>query len=638
MIDTDRPDIFRHIEQKFGSPYTGRVAAYGTIQSLAFIDDCAGGLCTKWEWEHHPEKFTEARRMKSKDDIDPANPYTLAKVSAIKNLYKQNEEAAKEKYPELFYYYDGLIGTRVSQSIHPAGIVISPLVLDEEYGIFNKDGERCLLLGMEELHEVGAAKFDFLILKTVTVIRDCYALMNQKPPRMHEINWDDQKVWASMAKDANSIFQFESGFAAESMKKFRPKSILELSLLTAALRPSAASFRDQFLSRVPHRNPSSLIDKLLKNNLGYLMFQEDTIRFLQEICGLSGSEADNIRRAIGRKQRDRLEAALPKILDGYCSKSDKPRDTAEKEAKEFLQILEDSASYQFNYAHACEYCLLSYMCGYLRYYHPLEWIAAFMKNAANDDDLKTGKQMAKDRGIIFTRPEFGQDNRTYFIDHEHKSISDSIASIKGVGEKDAEAILKIYNGGGYACFTDLLALMILEEGALNKTVIFTLIMGDYFRRFGSRGKLLHLYDEAFNGKHKLNKNLKSFSDRVAWIAMEESRTPESELSLQQIVEFELKAYGEPMTVMPDATNTYIVIDVDAKYSPKVTMYNLSRGTKGLMKVRKPYFNKNQLSVGDIVEIIRWHPEQAYSFANGQRTVKPGVTDLWMDEYRQKNLA
>lgn len=76
-------------------------------------------------------------------------------------------------------------------------------------------------------------------------------------------------------------------------------------------------------------------------------YQEDTIKFLQQICGLSGSDADEVRRAIGRKQKERLEAALPSILDGYCDKSEKPRAEAEQEAKEFLQVIEDSASYQF---------------------------------------------------------------------------------------------------------------------------------------------------------------------------------------------------------------------------------------------------------------------------------------------------
>lgn len=78
-----------------------------------------------------------------------------------------------------------------------------------------------------------------------------------------------------------------------------------------------------------------------------MIYQEDTIKFLQQVCGLSGSDSDNIRRAIGRKQKDRLDKAMPDILNGYCSKSPKPREVAEKEAKEFLQIIEDSASYQF---------------------------------------------------------------------------------------------------------------------------------------------------------------------------------------------------------------------------------------------------------------------------------------------------
>ena len=121
-------------------------------------------------------------------------------------------------------------------------------------------------------------------------------------------------------------------YAFKSLKQFRPTSIFDMSLVTACIRPSGTSYRDDLLAHKVHHNPSEIIDDLLKDNLGYLIYQEDTIKFLQQICGLSGSAADNIRRAIGRKQRDRLEAALPSILDGYCSKSDKPREEAENEA------------------------------------------------------------------------------------------------------------------------------------------------------------------------------------------------------------------------------------------------------------------------------------------------------------------
>ena len=120
-----------------------------------------------------------------------------------------------------------------------------------------------------------------------------------------------------------------------------------MSLVTAALRPSGSSYRDKLMKKEFHKNPSTIIDDMLADNYGYLIYQEDTIKFLKDICGLSGSEADNIRRAIGRKQKDRLDAAMPSILEGYCKTSDQPREKAEQEAREFLQIIEDSANYQF---------------------------------------------------------------------------------------------------------------------------------------------------------------------------------------------------------------------------------------------------------------------------------------------------
>ena len=204
------------------------------------------------------------------------------------------------------------------------------------------------MLDMENIHDfTGLAKYDFLILKTVQVIRDACRYMNKPYPQTHEIDWDDKEVWADMIKNPSGIFQFEGAFAFESLKKFIPKSIFDMSIVTACIRPSGSSYREALLNRRIHKNPSAIIDDLLKENLGYLIYQEDTIKFLQQICGLSGSEADNIRRAIGRKQKDRLDKAMPSILEGYCKKSSQPRERAEQEAKEFLQIIEDSASYQF---------------------------------------------------------------------------------------------------------------------------------------------------------------------------------------------------------------------------------------------------------------------------------------------------
>lgn len=332
-IESDRPAIFKYITERFGSDKTARVASFGTMQSKGVMDDVGRHLAKKWAESH---------------DGNADNPWSLQQIAKIKNEFEADPERTKAKYRELFYYYDGLIDTKISQSVHPAGMVISPITLVDNYGFFDKDGDNCLMLDMENIHDfTGLAKYDFLVLKTVQVIRDTCNYLGTAYPKTHEINWDDQEVWTDMCRSSSGLFQFEGNFAFDSLKKFQPQSIFDMSLVTACIRPSGASYRDDLLARKVHKNPSEMIDELLKDNLGYLIYQEDTIKFLQQICGLSGSSADNIRRAIGRKQKERLDAAMPDILEGYCSKSPQPREIAEQEAKEFLQIIEDSASYQF---------------------------------------------------------------------------------------------------------------------------------------------------------------------------------------------------------------------------------------------------------------------------------------------------
>ena len=348
-VESDRPAIFKYITERFGADKTARVAAYGTSQAKGTIDDIGRHLAKKWS-EEHPGVGTiqgVSGRQDTYLDDTAENPWSLPKIAKIKSEFDTDEERTRKKYPELFYYFDGLVGTKVSQSVHPAGMVISPITLDDNYGVFNKDGELCLMMDMEEAHEVGVAKYDFLVLKTVQVIRDTCRYLGKPYPKTHEINWNDEAVWGDMIRCPYGIFQFEGKFAYDSLKRYRPHSIFDMSLVTACIRPSGASYRDELLAKKPHHNPSKIIDKLLENNLGYLVYQEDIIAFLQQICGLTGSEADNVRRAIGRKDADRLQKALPQILEGYCEKSDQPRDIAEGEAKEFLQIIEDASSYMF---------------------------------------------------------------------------------------------------------------------------------------------------------------------------------------------------------------------------------------------------------------------------------------------------
>lgn len=493
VIESDRPAIFKYIIERFGIEKTARVAAYGTLQAKATIDEIGRCLARRWDesakkspvWNDHEGQYFD----KAVDE----NPWSLKKISKIKEEFEANEERTKEKYPELFYYFDGLVGTKVSQSVHPAGMVISPITLDDNYGTFDKDGETCLLMDMDEAHEVGVAKYDFLVLKTVQVIRDTCDYIGIPYPKSHEIDWWDEAVWDSMAQNLTAIFQFESTFAADCFKKFKPRSILDMCLVTAVIRPSGASYRNDLLSRKIHKNPSEMIDNLLKDNLGYLIYQEDTIMFLQQICGLTGSEADNIRRAIGRKQKDRLDAAMPSILEGYCSKSEKSREEAELEAKDFLQVIEDSSSYQFGKNHSLGYCLLGYLCAYYRHYYPLEFLTSFLNNAANDDDIYNGTSYANRVGIQISMPKWGFSKGEYFFNKEKNVIAKGLSSIKFMGQKIADELYHLAENGRHERFIDILR-DLDRNSSLDSRQLDILIKLDFFSDFGNQRELLRIND------------------------------------------------------------------------------------------------------------------------------------------------
>lgn len=475
IFKEDRPKVYQHIIDTFGEEKTAYVFAVGTIADKGTIDTIGGALAKRWK-KKHP------------DEVD--NPYSLDKIATIKEQYDNDPERCKADYPDIFYYFDGLVNVNKSQSMHPAGMIISPVNLSETYGTFyDTEGHKILCLDMDNSHDVGLAKYDILGLRTVGIIDRCCKLLNRPFLRSYEVNFNDKAVWEDMIKSPIGVFQFEDDYAFSLLKKFNTQSIEDMCLVTACVRPSGASYRDKLISRTPNKNPSQIIDDMLANNLGYLVYQEDTIRFLQEICGFSGSEADTVRRAIGHKDAQKLQEAIPKIMDGYCAKSDKPREIAEQEAKTFLQIIEDSSSYQFGYNHSVGYSILGYYCAYLRKYYPLEFITAFFNCSDTEEDFTNGAILAKERGIKIRSPKFRHSKADYFFDKESNSIYKGVMSIKYLSENVANELYELrdnqYNNFG-ECLIDI------SKTSINARQLDILIKLDFFSEFGNQRELLQI--------------------------------------------------------------------------------------------------------------------------------------------------
>lgn len=584
---SDRDKVYNYMINLFGEEYTDYILAIGTVSDKGTIDEIGRALSRK-----HPDN----------------SEFSLASIAEIKMEYERDPESAQNNHPEIFYYFNGILNTAVSQSMHPAGMVVSPITLADNYGEMYRDGKKIIQIDMDCVHDVSLVKYDILGLKNVEVIKDTCASVGIDYPLSYQVNWSDQDVWDDMLKSPCGIFQFEGEYAFSMLKQFRPKSIFDMSLVTAALRPSGASYRNQLMAKKINNNPSEIIDKLLKENYGYLVYQEDTIKFLQQICGLSGSEADNIRRAIGRKQKDRLDATLPSILEGYCRMSTQPRNVAEEEAKAFLQIIEDSASYQFGYNHSVSYCMIGYLCAYLRYYYPIHFITAYLNNANNDDDIVQGLNLAKEYGIKVLPPTFGKSIDKYFIDEKTNSIYKGIASIKYLNDKVSQELYQLAKNNQHTSFIDLYK-DILFTTSTNSRQMEILIKCDYFKTFGNVDKLLYLLEECKSGKHRLTKTLKdaTVQKRIELLKeLEESEYEGTQLNEIDIIRFKMKNGIDYKAPRDNYTNREFVV-CDIKYfkknnKAKATLYQLTTAKTLDVKFKTVVTKDDSLEIYDYIRV------------------------------------
>lgn len=275
--EEDRYKIYDYIIDRFGKEKTGYVLALGTMAAKNTIATICRALCVK----NHDEK------------------YNLEIMEQIKHEYDADSDMARQKYPEVFYYFDGLVDCVVSQSQHPAGIIASPVNLYDFCGAFlGSEGQQILPLDMDCCHDVGLIKYDILGLKTVGVIDKTCKMIGKYFPRVDEIDFNDQAVYEDMNKNPATVFQFESSFAADCFKKMQCHSVFDISLVNACIRPSGTSYRDKLLMKELNDTGSDIVNELLSDSYQYLVYQEQINLFLSKICGFSGSDSDEVRRCI----------------------------------------------------------------------------------------------------------------------------------------------------------------------------------------------------------------------------------------------------------------------------------------------------------------------------------------------------
>lgn len=691
----DRQKVYEYIISRFGNNNVSRILTLGTVQDRGSIDILAKGLDYKdldkvkqikntfdESFNKYEKLINENFDLSEMEDVTSKSPTfddhdiyikRLNNKETIKalNECKETWDRLRNENKDLFYYFDGLKGTVISKGMHAAGMIGSPITLYDNLGVVYKDGdESCPIssCAMKAVDSLNYVKFDILGLKTMGVIQDTYRLAGVPYRYAYQMDWNDDKVWNDMIRCNSGIFQFEGDYAHELLKTAvnsriknnKHSDINLMSMVNAALRPSGKSYRQRLVDGKINTNPSKEIDTLLENNQGFLIFQEDTIKFLTDICGFSGAEADTTRRAIGKKDVVLLNEQLPKILDGYCKNSSSERSKAEEEAKQFIQIISDSSDYQFGYNHSTGYSMVGYMAAYCRTYHTIEFITSYFNWCKKDEDYANGMRMVEEYGINLFPPTFRKSKGGYYFDKESNSIYKGIGSIKDMNNKVGDDLYELRNNT-YKTFTHLL-FDIKEKTSINSKQLDILTKINFFAEFGDINKLL-ICISRFNllyGKQQLKRekaieyNLphEIVSNRALNVSDKtytKVNTNELLIDLELMCEYEKASMGEIIRYQTELLGyvsivdklykgNVVILDADTKYSPKLKVYALANGNTMEVKIDKKTYTRNIVGVGDIIKIDSFYykPQQRRN-EDGKWEDIPDTKVLWLSEYHKVKL-
>ncbi len=423
-----------------------------------------------------------------------------------------HEESARKKYPDVFKYVDIVSGTIVSIGTHPSGVLISDLPIEQTVGLcsVSTSDYPVSMINMKELDDLMYVKLDILGLDNIGVINETCKMLGIKRLTPDNTDMDDMDVWQSIRNNTTLIFQWESGSAQQYIKKFMSNETLQrakskipnfsmlkwMSFGNGLLRPACASFRDSVAQGEFYDNGFDALNEFLAPEAGRIAMQETIMQFLVKFCGYSAAESDNVRRAIAKKKG--TETLLPEIerrfIEFAPAHYEITKERCAEVIKPFLQIILDASAYGFSWNHSDAYSAIGYICGYLRYYYPLEFLTAAL-NIFGDNTEKTADiiNYASSVGIHVTLPKWGLSKGEYFFDKERRMIAKGLTSIKYMSAGLADELYDLAAKNHYTYFMDLLK-DLDEQTSINARQLDILIKLDFFSDFGNQRELLRMVD------------------------------------------------------------------------------------------------------------------------------------------------
>ena len=508
-----RDDVIKYVQKKYGYENVAQIITFGSFQPRVALRDVGRVLQIPYEQVDQICKLIP---------FNPANPIGLEEV--VKNEVKIKKSIENDdNIKKLFSISMKIEGLLRHASTHAAGVVISDKPLNETLPLYRdpRSNFPVTQFSMKYVEKAGLVKFDFLGLKTLSVIQRTCKLLYERGIKIDidTIPLDDSKTF-DLIKSGQTIgiFQFDGKGMRETITQIKPDRFEDLIAIVSLYRPGPMDNIPLYVRRKNSNENISYIhpdlNEILDETYGIMVYQEQVMQIAKKLAGFSLAKADLLRRAMGKKIKSEMEAQKVNFING-C----KTNKINEMKAEELFNEIEKFAGYGFNKSHAAAYALVSYQTAFLKTHYPLEFLSASMEYELNNPEkLSIFCNEIKSLGYEIYKPDVNTSFESFRVMYEEKNqavgISYALGGIKNVGENSIKLLVKEREKNGkFKSLIDLLKR--IDSSILNKRQFEGLIFSGSINSLESNQK--YLYDNIENilqFNNNYHKNINKFQENL----------------------------------------------------------------------------------------------------------------------------
>ena len=433
-----RDSVIDYVSKKYGADAVSQIATFGTMAARAVVRDVARAMGKPYALGDRISKM-----------IPFAPGMTLDRAKEEQPVFAQaaKNDAEVREVVDLAYKLEG-IARNVGK--HAGGVVIAPGSLSDFCPIYNDRQSSSVMTqyDKDDVEKIGLVKFDFLGLRTLTVIDKALKSINinlKNKLDLDNIPMDDQKVFDLLSSGKTmAVFQLESTGMRDLIKKLKPTKFEEITALLALYRPGPlnsgmhTTFVDRKHGKSPVTYPHELLEPVLSETYGVIVYQEQVMESARVLAGYSMGEADILRRVMGKKKIEEMEEQREIFVKG-CEKNSIP----EKKANKIFELIEQFAEYGFNKSHSAAYAVISYQTAFLKTYYPEHFMAAVLSTElGNTDKIHALIQECKRMGIKVLKPNILTSNKMFLVNN-NSDIEYGLGAIKGVADAFIQHVCQV---------------------------------------------------------------------------------------------------------------------------------------------------------------------------------------------------